>query len=262
MVRSGCASNISLRSVVPERDTPETKGAGGWSVSRLRRRRVRLTVSRAMRRTIQAGCWAAPARIQRCPLPFARLGQADVSTVGRAPSGPRMPGGLDYRTARLRRHRRAAVRHELVVRLGAPQPRHPALATRQRGPLLRPLLAWRRAGGHRRRVRVSLPAPAGAHRRRVDAAVPRRSLGDPPAAKGGAERSSLGHAARPGRPLPLGGGPPRAKGRGARLAGAAPAGERRAVARFLLRAAPPRLRPLPARAGAGTPVRALRRRPG
>src|SRR4051812_26335080 len=55
MVRSGCASSISRSSVVPDRETPTTKGAGGRPVSRPRRRSVRLRVSRAMRRRIQAG---------------------------------------------------------------------------------------------------------------------------------------------------------------------------------------------------------------
>ena len=134
----------------------------------------------------------------------------------RAARDPRVPGRLGHRAARLRRDRRAALRHELVVRLDAPPSGHPALAARQGGPLLRPLLAGEPARGHRRRVRVAVPPPAGQHRRGVDAALPGRLLAIRHAARTRARGAAPGHAPRPRRPLSLGDRPPAADGRRAR----------------------------------------------
>ena len=92
-------------------------------------------------------------------------GLEDDEALARAARDPGVPRRVDHRSARLRRDRRAALRHELVVRRNAPASGHRALAARQGGPLLRPLLAGRRARRHRRRVRIAVPSPAGADRR-------------------------------------------------------------------------------------------------
>ena len=68
-----------------------------------------------------------------------------AEALERAPGDPRVPAGMGDGAPQLRRDRRPALRDELVVRLDAPPPADPALAARQGGPLLRPLLARGRA---------------------------------------------------------------------------------------------------------------------
>src|SRR5947208_1195689 len=84
----------------------------------------------------------------------------------------------------------------------------------------------------------------------------------PPCPEGWATgRPAPGHAPRPDRALSLGGGAPDVPP--CRLDNRSPrAAERRRLAGLLLRAAQARARALSARAAAGAPVRALRRRAG
>src|SRR5581483_5353334 len=185
-----------------------------------------------------------------------------AEALERAPGDPRVPPGLGDGAPDLRRDRRAALRHELVVRLDAPPPADPALAPREGGPLLRPLLARGRSRRHRRRVRVAVSATPRAPRRGVDAPIPGRFLVDPAARQGRPGRPHPGDAQGPGRPVPLRGGAAPAHGRGAGGPRAAAVDRRRHLARVLLPAASPRVRALPARPGAGAAVRAVRPRPG
>ena len=125
-------------------------------------------------------------------------------------------------TARLRRDRRPALRHQLVVRLDAPLPAASSAPRWARRSTTSTSTGRATPPEDIAAEYASLfPHKPGQHRRRVDAALPRRPNGDPPAQGRRPRGEAPGHVPRPRRPLPVGHRPPAADGRRARRSRAA-----------------------------------------